>query len=144
MAIVVVIAPNAAQTVGIAGDTGLFSDVGKTTISVVAIERVPNLDAAAVQVPAIYKINILKPITIIIGDANTRSGLFEDGRDSTASFVVDEANTSGSGQIVELDRRRGTQHPTYKTRRGTSTAHVTAGLFRLGELSVRYRPIPAS
>src|SRR5574341_2071428 len=63
--VVVVVAPDTAQAVGIAGRRSILRHITECAVSIVAVERVANLDAALVEVAAIDEIDVLPAVAVI-------------------------------------------------------------------------------
>src|SRR5262249_18646995 len=72
-AVVVVVAPDAAEAVVGAGDAGGVGDVGEGAVAVVAVEGVLFGDVAVVAVAAVDEIDVLPAVIVVIGDAQAGS-----------------------------------------------------------------------
>src|SRR5207249_8579067 len=70
--VVVVIAPDTAHAITGSGHAGFLGDIGKSGISVVAIESIADGNAAAIKVATVDKINVLPAVAIEI--SNTDAG----------------------------------------------------------------------
>src|SRR5262249_15979002 len=107
-AIVVVVAPDTAQTVAGTGHTSFFGHVGKGAIAVIVVKRVASGDAAVVEITAIYEIDVLPAITVEVGDAEAGAENLTNDGNALVSGIVDEHDTGLRGFVGELNvRRRG-------------------------------------
>src|SRR5438045_3239210 len=101
MTVVVIVSPHATEAIRVARNTGLFGEVGESAVTVVAVECVPDLDAASTQIAAIHEVNILKSVAIVVCNADTRSRLLEYRGDSTAAFEMDKPDPRRFSDIGE-------------------------------------------
>ncbi len=69
-AIVIVVAPDAAQAIGVARHAGLLRDVRERAVAVVVVERVAGRDAALVEIAAVDEIDVLVAVAVEIRHAN--------------------------------------------------------------------------
>src|SRR3954447_837514 len=72
IAVIVVVSPNAAETVTGAWDAGFVSDIGEGAIFVIAINSVLDGNAAVVAVTAVHKINVLPAVSVEVRHADSR------------------------------------------------------------------------
>src|SRR4029077_12526017 len=67
-AVVVVVAPDAAQSVTGPGNVGLVGYVGERPVAVIAIESVAHRNAAIVKVASVHEVNVLPTVPVEIRD----------------------------------------------------------------------------
>src|ERR1700756_4351510 len=105
--VVVKIPPYAAQSVASSGHAGFFRYVSKGAVAVIAIKRIRNRNAAAVEVSSIDEINVLPAVPIEIGNAHSRTKFLPVNRDAIVPFEVLELDADCCRHICKLDRRDG-------------------------------------
>ncbi len=101
-AVIVIIAPNATQAVRCARNARLFRDVREGTIAVVVKERVAHGNTALVEVAAIDKVDVLPPVPVEIGYANTGPGLFQDCGSDILALEMNEVYACGLRDVGKL------------------------------------------
>lgn len=71
-AIIVVVTPHATKSICGSGNSRFGGYITECAVTIIAIERIAIRSAAFVKIAAIYKVNILKSITVEIGNADAR------------------------------------------------------------------------
>ncbi len=96
--IVVVVAPDATETVTGPGDSSVIGHVRERTISVVAIQSVAHGDAAIVQVAAVDKINVLPAVAIEVADADAGTELLAIYGNTVVAYFPEMETFRGTQQ----------------------------------------------
>src|SRR5581483_5311906 len=79
IAIVIVVAPDAAQTVRRAWNPRLIGHIGERPVAIVAVQSIAYADAAPVTVTPVYEVDILVAVAVEVGNAYAGPCLFQDG-----------------------------------------------------------------
>jgi hypothetical protein len=88
--VVVVIPPHATKTIASAANSGLFGNISKRSVPIVTIKCVAYRNAAAVEIPAVHEVYVLKAVTVEIRNADARAEYFPNYRDAVVAPEMDE------------------------------------------------------
>ena len=92
--VVVIVAPDAAQTIPSAGNPGICGNVGKSAISIIVVNRIAGGNPATVEIAAVHEVDVLPAVTVKVCHAEARSKDFPDDGDPLVSGIVDEFDSS--------------------------------------------------
>src|SRR5450755_1434773 len=92
MAVVVIVAPDAAESVIISGNTGLVCHVAERPVRIVAIKSIASVDAPSVSIAPVYEVDVLPAVVIEIGNTHSGTGFFKNGGDTLVALEVSELN----------------------------------------------------
>ncbi len=110
IAVVVIVADSAAQSVHFYREAGLPRHIGKRAVLIVVIERGEGFAGLmSWPVHGIDQKNVLPPVIVVIEKAHAAAHRFREILFSEGSAVVFEVNASLGGDIGELDRAGGTR-----------------------------------
>ena len=101
-AVVVVVAPDAAEAVVCAGDACGVGDIGEGAVGVVAIESVFDGDVAVVAITAVDEVDVLPAVVVEVGDADAGAEFFEIDGDAVVTFEVGEVDAGAVRDVSEL------------------------------------------
>src|SRR5713226_6645679 len=90
MLVPIVVAPNAAQGKGAAGDTALFCYVRKRPVSVVSIKSIPRRNSTVVEITAADEVDVHEVVAIEVSHADARAGFFQNSRRRVVSLELEE------------------------------------------------------
>jgi len=105
-AVVVVVAPNATETVTCARNAGCFGNIRKGTVAIVSIKCVARGDAAIIEVPPIDEVDVRQTVAVEISDADARAKYLAIDGDSVVTPEVDKLDSGGPGNVCKLYRSR--------------------------------------
>src|SRR5713226_7922131 len=105
MLVPIVVAPNAAQGKGAAGDTGLFCYVRKRPVSVVSIKSIPRRNSTVVEITAADEVDVHEVVAIEVRHADARAGFFQNRGSPVVALEMDEVDSCKLRHIVKLDGR---------------------------------------
>src|SRR6266566_5063072 len=105
-AVVVVVAPNATETVTCARNAGCFGNISKGAVAIVSIKCVARGDAAIIEVAPIDEVDVRQTVAVEISDANTRTEYLAIDGDSIVTPDVDELDSGRPGDVCKLYRSR--------------------------------------
>src|SRR6266851_9111676 len=103
-AVVVVVAPNATETVSCAGNAGCFGNIRKGAVAIVSIERIARRNTAIVEVAPIDEVDVRETVAVEISDAHARTKYLAIDRDSVVTPEVDKLDSGGPGNVCKLYR----------------------------------------
>lgn len=128
-AVIVVIARDTTQAIERPKHAGLRGHIAESAVAVIPVESILRRDAALVEVAAIDEVNVLKTVAVKIGNADSGTGLLQDGGGSVVALQVNEVNPRRLGDVDELNglpQQQTAQHQHY---RGNAKAHTHPSLY---------------
>src|SRR4029453_10218839 len=100
--VVVIVSPYAAQPVPRTQHASLVGNVGERASDVFPVERIPNNDAAVIQIAPIYEVDVLPTVAIKVRHADPRSELLAIDGNSLIALEVYELDAGWGGNVGKL------------------------------------------
>src|SRR6266496_527808 len=104
--VIVIVAPDAAQSVAGPGHSNFFGHVRESAVRVIVVKSIANRNSATVQVTTVDEVNILPTIAIEVTHTNSRPKFLAIDGNSIIAFEVDKLDAGRIRDIRKADRTR--------------------------------------